>query len=365
MRSSLPAVQTKSRPAIDVKHTELPRGPACRSAPGAAPLLAFGDLAITPPGQLVSGYAGAMVVQRVKTKPGPPKKGVKRTASEMEADDEEQVPSDDEGPVAMLESSAEGSDDEMDHDGGESSSGDPESDADVPDIAPAAGPSPAKRSRTGGWTAAKVEDYKDHLIRRGTRRADKNKPVIKLVRKYVKARRIVEPDFVPHLADAPNAGHHVPSIALGNSKGGAWNWGARGSAVERAQPRVYLRGTPAARESAHWYAHMAETFAGLGSRNAPAFAGPDPEMARTHRRAHRELTDHDNNKVRVDVQSQVSRKAAQDPDLDDVPLEEATAHLMDERGFGEPDFEFGEENTDSEPESDEGKWLTDSDDDDE
>ena len=365
MRSSLPPMQRKSRSAVIQPPATSPVVLASGPSPGAAPLLAFADLRITPPAPVYPRRDRVAVVQRVKTKPDPPKKAVKRKASELDEDDEEPVPSDEEGALDRIDSSGAGSGGDMDHDGSEGSSDDAESDADEPDLSPAAVPASAKRSRKSGWTAAKVEDYKDHLIRRGTRRADGNKPVNNLVRKYVKARKIVEPDFVPHLADAPSAGHHVPSIALGNSKGGAWNWGPRGLAPERALPRVYLRGPPAERESAHWFAHMAETFSGLGSRNAPAFHGTNQDMARTHRRAHRELTDLDKNEVRVDVQSQVSRKAGEDPDLNDVPLEEATAHLMDQRGFGEADFEFGEENTDSDPESDESKWLTDSEDEDE
>ena len=185
-----------------------------------------------------------------------------------------------------------------------------------------------------------------------------------LLRKYVNARRLADPDFdMLTLADAPVAGHHVPSISLGNARGNGMGWGPRGSAGEKGQPRLYFRGTPQERGNAHGIAHMAETFAGLGSRIAPNFVGNDRAFAITHRRAHYGLQYNDGTPIHVDIQSQTGRANGEGADAVNMPIGDATRRLMAGRGVADEDIDFADETTDSEPESDENEWNTDSDDD--
>jgi len=87
------------------------------------------------------------------------------------------------------------------------------------------------------WTKAKVKRYKDHLRRRAGIRKKKGKlkNTQKLLRKYMNARWKVSPNWIPRLADPPNAGHHVPPLALSNnlSKKGGFAFGERGSKGEK------------------------------------------------------------------------------------------------------------------------------------
>jgi hypothetical protein len=217
-----------------------------------------------------------------------------------------------------------------------------------------------------GWTKAKAARYREHLIRRGTLRGQKGKPVGKLVRKAVNARKLADPHFKGlRLADAPSAGHHVPALAMANKRSGTMPYGKRGSSTEKRRLRPYFRGTQDERENAHGIVHEAETFAGLGSRNAAKFSGTDKELARLQRLSAAGLTLDDGiTPIRVDVQTQAKKEAGKRSRYEDIPLEEAKETIFEEEhGLKKPKTEeWLEDSTDSEPESDEENWISDSDD---
>ena len=365
-----PTVQTR-RIVVPKRRANLPQGgPAASSSsiPLAPPLVVpafnFGALPLTAPSPM--GNAA----QRADASKEAPKRS--RADYEAEGDEDSERDDMDLADEADAEEHSD-ADDEADDEAGSEGHGNSDEEGDSDDEGESgdedeADPRPIKRARAGGWTKAKLDRYQAHLIRRGTRRgtrrADNNKPVNMLVRKYVNARRLAEPGFdMLTLADAPVSGHHVPSISLGNARGNGMDWGPRGSAGEKAQSRLFFRGTPAERANAHGIAHMAETFAGLGSRNAPNFVGDDQAFATTHRRAHYGLQYNDRTPIHVDVQSQTGRANGEGVDAANLPIGDATRRLMAGRGVPDEDIDFAAETTDSEPESDEEEWYTDSDDD--
>jgi hypothetical protein len=214
----------------------------------------------------------------------------------------------------------------------------------------------------GKWNKAKVKRYMKHLVRRGSRRVAKRKPVHKLVRKYVKARKRADPRFHGlRLADAPSAGHHVPALALANRRRGTLPFGQRGSAGERQRRRLYLHGTSDQRSNAHGIMHMAETFAGLGSRNEANFRGTDEDMAERYRVAHQGLTlDDGTTPISVSLQSQTDHESGVATPAP-VPVHEATNEILeDDHALADDEEDYMDDDTDSEPESDEALWDSDS-----
>lgn len=213
------------------------------------------------------------------------------------------------------------------------------------------------------WTAAKFDRYKNHLRKRAdTRIANgKNKRGDKLLRKLMKARRALDSDWVPKLADAPKAGHHVPPISISNSLKGDFKFGPRKSAGELARDRLYLTGEKARRRAQHWMMHESEGIQGINRSGAFTGTGTidDGELARRILLAHDGLRSRSKRPLKAIVMSQ---KARMNHGLDGkVPMKlaDATRGILEAQlGYSLPEVES--DTTDSEPESDESKWFSDS-----
>jgi hypothetical protein len=213
------------------------------------------------------------------------------------------------------------------------------------------------------WTAAKLERYKTHLRSRAdTRIANgKNKRGDKLLRKLMKARRALDSDWVPKLADAPTAGHHVPPISISNSLKGDFKFGPRKSARELARDRLYLTGEKARRRAQHWMMHESEGIQGINRSGAFTGTGTinDDELAKRILLAHDGLRSRSKRPLKAIVMSQ---KARMNHGLDGKTpkkLADATRGILEAQlGYTLPEVES--DRTDSEPESDESKWLSDS-----
>ena len=221
-------------------------------------------------------------------------------------------------------------------------------------------PLKAVKKKTG-WTKAKAKRYRQHLIRRGTFRAEhRGKPTGTLVRKAANAKRLADSKFKGlRLADPPTAGHHVPALALANKRTGTFPFGERGSAQEKQRQRLYFEGTSDERSHAHGIIHEAETFAGLGDRNSANYPGTDANLARLQTIAHTGLTLDSGGSIGVRLRPQ-SGASGPGPLLDPAA---ATAQIFEEdHGITVDTSTFGDEDTDSEPESDEARWFTDSED---
>jgi hypothetical protein len=228
-------------------------------------------------------------------------------------------------------------------------------------------PTAVKTTGKHGWTKAKLGRYLDHLRLRGPLRVAKGRPVAKLVRKFVKARRLAEPGFNGlRLADTPTSGHHTPAIALAEtlpSSSPLGYGGARGSLAERSQPRHFFQGSSAQRSNAHGIVHMAEDIAGTGSRNSPSFGGTDAQLAQTLVLAHIGL-EHDNPMLGSDdrtpimttVEAQTAHAQAPVPAKKAHKIADSTREIFKKRKVATNFTIMSDNDTDSEPESDEDEW---------
>ncbi|MEM7296165.1 MAG: hypothetical protein AAF330_06005 [Pseudomonadota bacterium] len=216
------------------------------------------------------------------------------------------------------------------------------------------------------WTKARVERYKAWLRARAARRwqKGKRKSSAVLVRKYIEARRIVQPGFMPRLADTPSAGHHAPPLALSNKHGGVFAFGARGSAAERARTRLYFQGTADQRREAHWLAHASEDMQGLNRQGT--FTGSDGDLAAREAAAHHRLQLLDGTQINVEARAQDAA-----PTGTQKPIGDATRLIVEaQMGQGQTVPQITDDNADSGVDdgfedlgSDSDEWSSDSDDD--
>ncbi len=211
----------------------------------------------------------------------------------------------------------------------------------------------------GKWSKSKVERYKHHLRRRAGVRKSKGKlkTTHKLLRKYVNARQKYDPSWRPRLADATVAGHHVPPLALSNNLGGGFSFGKRGSVKERDRERLYFLGTKAEREEQHWMMHEAEGMQGVN--RSGKYNGTEHGLAKDMVLAHTGLK-RGSKRLRASVLTQNDRKNGSHPADEDLGA--ATRKIMKRQL---PGFSMGkvvEDDSSSDAESDEARWLSDSDD---
>jgi hypothetical protein len=103
--------------------------------------------------------------------------------------------------------------------------------------------------------------------------------------------------------------------------------------------------------------------AGLGSRTEAKYSGTDEQLAETQRLAHRDLTlDDGQTPISVELQSQAHREDKITP-ANTMLIHEATDYIFqhDHNIPEDKSINYLPETTDSEPESDEEKWMSDSD----
>lgn len=207
------------------------------------------------------------------------------------------------------------------------------------------------------WTKARVKRYKAWLRRRAARRWEngKRKPSAKLVRKYVKARKLSDKKWNPKLADSPTSGHHVPPLALSNKHKGAYVYGKRGKKKEKSRQRVYFEAKKEQkRRESHWMAHEAEAMQGINRQTK--FKGTDMELGDKMILAHDGLTTMDGKEINVRKRSQTDKKKGTKQTLGT-----ATRSIIKSR-VGKTKMEIDSDSDDSEPESNFEDLGSDSDD---
>lgn len=207
------------------------------------------------------------------------------------------------------------------------------------------------------WTKARVKRYKEWLRRRAARRwkNGKRKPSGKLVRKYVKARKLSDKKWTPKLADSQTSGHHVPPLALSNKHKGAFVYGKRGSKGEKSRKRVYFEAKlKQKRREAHWMAHEAEAMQGINRQTK--FKGTDKELGDKMILAHDGLTTMDGKEIKVRKRSQLDKKKGKKQSLGT-----ATRSIVKSKA-GKSSMKIDSDSDDSEPESDFENLGSDSDD---
>lgn len=178
------------------------------------------------------------------------------------------------------------------------------------------------------WNTLRLQQYKAFLKTQINKRlaAGKYTGVDPFFRKYLKARRRLEPNWTPKLAPPNKAGHHAPPLAMANKHGGAFKFGKRGSAGEKARKRLYFKGkTNKMLGEAHGTAHIHEDLAGLNRQGA--FKGSDLEFAKRMMMAHHNMqTQSDNQKVKAQALSQKDHEAGKTETYMDI--EKATLGVL-------------------------------------
>jgi hypothetical protein len=216
----------------------------------------------------------------------------------------------------------------------------------------------AKTKKKKSWTQAKVEDYTQHLRRRAAKRKEKGKRknTNKLLKRLMNAKKAANPEWVPRLADAPKAGHHVPPLALSNKLGGKFAYGKRGLGKEKERERLYFSGTEDERREQHWMMHEAEGLQGVN--RSGKYSGNETDLARDMVLAHHGLERLDGTRLKAEVLTQKERQDGTTQSEEEVGV--ATRRIMQEQAGIELDT-VESDSISSDAESDEELWLTDSD----